>query len=38
MNTIAIDDKQARAFLQPTHANIHQYKFNNPILYRTVCA
>ena len=24
---------QARAFLQPTPANIHQYQFNNPILY-----
>ena len=24
---------QARAFLQPTRANIHQYQFNNPILY-----
>ena len=23
---------QARAFLQPTRANIHQYQFNNPIL------
>jgi hypothetical protein len=23
---------QARAFLQPPHANIHQYKFNNPIV------
>ena len=24
---------QARAFLQPTRANIHQYQFNNPIVY-----
>ena len=24
---------QARAFLQPTRANIHQYQFNNPILF-----
>ena len=24
---------QARAFLQPTRANIHQYQFNNPIIY-----
>ena len=24
---------QARAFLQPTGANIHQYQFNNPIVY-----
>ena len=23
---------QARAFLQPTRANIHQYQFNNPIV------
>ena len=23
---------QARAFLQPTRANIHQYQFNNPII------
>ena len=23
---------QARAFLQPTRANIHKYQFNNPIL------
>ena len=24
---------QARAFFQPTRANIHQYQFNNPILF-----
>ena len=24
--------KLAWAFLQPTHANIHQYLFNNPII------
>ena len=23
---------QARAFLQPTRANIHQYQFNKPII------
>ena len=23
---------QARAFVQPTRANIHQYQFNNPVL------
>ena len=27
---------QARAFLQPTRANIHQYQFNNPIIYHLV--
>ena len=25
---------QARAFLQPTRANIHQYQFNNPKILR----
>ena len=25
---------QARAFLQPARANIHQYQFNNPIILR----
>ena len=27
---------QARAFLQPTRANIHQYQFNNPILLKII--
>ena len=26
---------KARAFLQPTRANIHQYQFNNPIIHIT---
>ena len=24
---------KARAYLQPTHANIHQYQFNNPKIF-----
>ena len=27
----------ARAFLQPTRANIHQYQYNNPIILNSCC-